>query len=443
MVSLKSYGKVHLDSIEDKIMPIAFEQSSLSVQMRDFSFEMFDDTLVKVNKLSLDFAMANDTMRIDNLYGNAHGIEFWMDSTEIWNVYKAFLLEQKDLKVIVNTHIRASDIDYAQFAPLLETDTTQIGEVALAENFLSDTISSEDPMYIPPYIARGTLGANSVKYGNMILKDISAKFRVDDSLYVADEIKFNAFGGSMVTSVLYDMRYANQQKIEFKNTINGMDIRQLLIDADDFDQTYFTHENIEGMLTSSVNGRILVTGDSIHYDKITMLGNFKLENGGIYEFEPAMELSKFTNLRELDRIVFRTMVSSIFIYDNKVFFPKTDIVSSAIDMAAYGMQSFGKDYEYHLNVHLSDVLLGKSKKLLKRQGMESDVFEGEDKSNRTGLFLVSYDKEGETKNGFDTKSLQRYMKTVIRVHERGLNLIFNPLLQNYSTDIDRKEGKRN
>ncbi|MDD3891821.1 MAG: AsmA family protein [Bacteroidales bacterium] len=430
MVSLKSYGKVHLDSIEDKIMHIAFEQSSISAQMRDFSFEMFDDTLVKVNNLSLDFAMANDTMRIDNLYGNAHGIEFWMDSTEIWNVYKAFLLEQKDLKVIVNTHIRASDIDYAQFAPLLETDSTQV------------SIPEEEPMYIPQYIARGTLSANSVKYDNMVLSDISAKFRVDDSLYIADDIKFNAFGGNMVTSVLYDMRYAGKEKVEFKNTINGMDIRQLLIDANDFGQTYFTHENIEGILTSSVNGRLFVTGDSIHYDKITMLGNFKLENGGIYEFEPAMELSKFTNLRELDRIVFRTMVSSIFIYDNKVFFPKTDIVSSAIDMAAYGMQSFGKDYEYHLNVHLSDVLLGKSQKLLKKQGMESDIFEGEDKSKRSGLFLVSYDKEGETKNGFDTKSLQRYMKTVIRVHERGLNLIFNPLLQNYSTDIDRKEGKR-
>lgn len=429
-LKIKSYGTVNLDSIEQSAMPIAFEQSIIEASIRDFNLSIPDDTLIKVDNLSLDFSMANDTIKVDNLYTNVHGIDLWVDSTEVYNIYKAFLLEQKDIKVIVNTHIRASDIDYAQFAPLLETDSTQV------------SIPEEEPMYIPQYIARGTLRANSVKYDNMLLSDVSAKFRVDDSLYVADDIKFNAFGGSMVTSVLYDMRYADREKVEFKNTINGMDIRQLLIDADDFEQTYFTHENIEGILTSSVNGRLFVTGDSIHYDKITMLGNFKLENGGIYEFEPAMELSKFTNLRELDRIVFRTMVSSIFIYDNKVFFPKTDIVSSAIDMAAYGMQSFGKDYEYHLNVHLSDVLLGKSKKLLKRQGMESDVFEGEDKSKRSGLFLVSYDREGEKKNGFDTKSLQRYMKTVIRVHERGLNLIFNPLLQNYSTDIDRKEGKR-
>ncbi|MDD2277598.1 MAG: AsmA-like C-terminal region-containing protein [Bacteroidales bacterium] len=430
-LNIKSYGTVNLDSIEQSAMPIAFEQSIINGSLRDFNVTLPDDTLIRVDKLSMDFSMANDTIRIKNLFTNVHGIDLWSDSTEIWNVYKAFLLEQKDMKIIVNTHMRASDIDYDKFAPLLETDSTEV------------IVPDEDPMYIPQYIVRGTLKANSVKYGNMVLRDATTKFRVDDSLYVADDLRFNAFGGSMVTSVLYDMRYADQEKVEFKNTIKGMDIRQLLIDANDFDQTYFTHKNIEGILTSSINGRILVTGDSIHYDKIAVLGNFKLENGGIYDFEPAMELSKFTNLRELDRIVFRTMVSSVFIYNNKIFFPQTDIVSSALDMAVYGMESFGDDYEYHLNVHLGDVLLGKSQKLLKRQGMESDVFEGEDKSNRTGLFLVSYKKGKETKNGFDTKQLQKMMKTTIRVHERGLNLIFNPLLQNFSTDIDRKERKRN
>jgi uncharacterized protein involved in outer membrane biogenesis len=453
MVSLKSYGQVHLDSIEDKIMPIAFEQSSLTAQMRDFSFEMFDDTLVRINNLSLDFAMANDTMRIDNLYGNAHGIDFWMDSTEIWNVYKAFLLEQKDQTIIVNTHVRVGDVDYAPFAYLVEEDTTQQQEpapVEIAEQtgnesaIATDSLDVEEPMYIPPYIARGTFGAKSLKYDDIILNDISTKFRVDDSLYVADDLKFNAFGGEMITSVLYDMRYPDQQKVEFKNTINGMDINKLLIDANDFDQTDFTHENISGILTSSVNGRIIVSGDSIHYDKIALLGYFKLENGGIYNFEPAMELAKFTNLRELDNIIFRTMESSIFIHKGKVFFPKTDIVSSALDMSVYGMQAFdaSDDYEYHLIVHLSDVLLGKSDKLLKKQGMETDIFEGDDTADRKGLYLVSYDKDGETKNSFDTKGLQRMMKTVIRVNERGLNLMFNPLLQNFRTDIDRKERKK-
>ncbi|MDY0253903.1 MAG: AsmA-like C-terminal region-containing protein, partial [Tenuifilaceae bacterium] len=224
--------------------------------------------------------------------------------------------------------------------------------------------------------------------------------------------------------------------------IFGMDIHQLLVDADNFGQESFTHENISGKLTSSVDGRIQMQDTTILYDKINLRGNFKLEDGGIYNFEPAMELAKFTNLRELDNIVFRTLESSIFIYGNNVYFPKTDIVSTAVDISAMGMQSFGEDYQYHLTLFLSDVLLGKSDKLLKQQGMEPDGFSSEDDSNRKGLHLVSLKRDGESKHGFDNKRLQRTMSTTIRVNERGLNLIFNPRLVSYNTNIDRGERIR-
>jgi len=113
-----------------------------------------------------------------------------------------------------------------------------------------------------------------------------------------------------------------------------------------------------------------------------------------------------------------------------------------MDMTVYGMDSFEDEYEYHLIVYLSDVLLGKSKKLLKRQGLESDVFEGVDKSKRSGLYLVALKRGGESRYGFDNKRLQQSMNTTIRIQERGLNLIFHPRLVNFSTEFDRKELRR-
>ncbi|MFP4556029.1 MAG: AsmA family protein [Bacteroidales bacterium] len=472
-MSLESYGTIDLDSIEQQAMPIAFEQSKLGLNVKDFSFAMPDDTLSKVNSLNLNFAMANDTIWVDNFHANAHGIDVWIDSTKVWNVYKAFLLEQKDKEIIVNTHIKVSDIDYANFAHLVETDTTQateekedvtlaleegeeatenLQEIAekvdstekepLKEQVAADTTAEETPMYIPPFIARGTFALNSAKYDDIFVQDIFTKFRVDDSLYVIDDFRFKAFGGEMVTSAVYDMRDDSLTTVMFKNKVNKMDVHQMLVDGDNFDQDDISHENISGILTSSVDGRIVMQGDSIYYDKINLMGYFKLENGGIYNFEPAMELSKFTNLRELDNIVFRTLESSVFIYKNNIYFPKTDIVSTAVDMSAYGMQSFDEDYEYHLTLHLSDVLLGKSDKLLEKQGKESDLFEGEDTSERRGLYLVSLNRDGKSKHGFDNKRLQKIMSTTIRIQERGLNLMFHPRLANYSTDLDRKEVKK-
>ena len=242
MVSLNSYGTVHLDSIESQMMPIAFEQSSIEAQVRDFNVEMFDDTLVRVNNLMLDFAMANDTIRVDNLYGEAHGIEFWMDSTEVWNAYKAFLLEQKDQTLIVQTNIKLGDLDYAPFAYLVETDSTQLDSIPApteAQQSIGDTKESkrdstqeEESMYIPPYIVRGSVAVNSVKYGNIFLENLSTLFRVDEKLYVIDKFKLDAFDGSMITSAVYDTRNDSLTNIFFKNEIFGMDIHQLLVDGE-------------------------------------------------------------------------------------------------------------------------------------------------------------------------------------------------------------------
>ena len=475
---LTSYGTVDLDSIDNYIYPIVFEQSTLAMHVTDFNFEMFEDTLVRVRNLSTDFSMANDTMRIDNFYANMHGIEAWADSTEIWNMYKTFLLEQKDKQLIMKTHIKLSDIDYDMFAALMETDTlpkdssalvpvhsenlvvlpetTQNGTseaILTSKNTVSvihenadsklvvpDTAVAET--YIPPFIVNGTVGVKSVKYGDIILTDLHTKFRVDDSLYVLDQFKFNGFGGSMISSVVYDTRQDSIVTVMFKNEINKLDIHKMLVDAKDFDQTEFTHENISGILTSNLEGRVVLQGDSIIYDKIMVMGSFKLENGGIYNYKPITDIGKFTNLRELENIVFKTMESGIFIYNNNIFFPKTDIVSSAIDMSAFGMASFGSDYEYHIKVHLGDVLLGKSDKLLKQQGKESDLFDETDTKERRGLNLLSMNRKGNSSNGFDNQRAQKVMTAEIKVQNRGLSLLFHPKLVNYSTELDRREIKK-
>ncbi|PKP34730.1 MAG: hypothetical protein CVT98_10590, partial [Bacteroidetes bacterium HGW-Bacteroidetes-15] len=88
--------------------------------------------------------------------------------------------------------------------------------------------------------------------------------------------------------------------------------------------------------------------------------------------------------------------------------------------------------------HPGDALFGKTEKLLKQQGMESDVFEGVDKADRKGLHLVAKKRDGDTKYGLDNKGMQRMMNAMIRTNERGLNLLFHPRLFNFSTELERK-----
>lgn len=421
-------GMLNPDSIGDQLMPIVFENSTFAAKVSDFGFSFPNDTLIGIDRLSFKLSMANDTIRLANVSGHYKNLDFRSDSTSIWNVYKAFILDQNNKKLIVNTSLWADKVDYDLFLPFMAEDTTAPPDTA--------------PSTIPQYIIRGIAKANQVKYGKVLISDFSTKFRVDDSLYVLDEMRMKAFGGSMTTSLIYDTRKYPLEVIEFKNESNRVNIKQMLEQNDDFEQDYITHKNIDGVVTGTVYGRVVMQDTNLLYDKFNLLGNFKLENGGIYNFEPAMELSKFTNLNELDNIVFNTLETSVFIYNNQIYFPKTNIVSTAMDMSVYGMQSFGDDYEYHFVVYPGDVMLGKSKKLLKKQGLKDEGFEGPNKAKRSGLYLVALQKGKESKYSFDTKELQSIMKATIRVQERGLNLVFHPHVMNFSTEIDRKETKR-
>ena len=330
-------GTINPDSIDKQIMPILFENSMFAAQIKDFGFSLPNDSLIGVDRLSLTLSMANDTIRLANVNGHYKNLDFRSDSTSIWNVYKTFILGQKDKKLIVNTSLWANYVDYDIFLPFMAEDSTASPDTAAST--------------IPQYIIRGIAKADKVKYGKVLIDDLSTKFRVDDSLYVLDELRMKAFGGNMVTSLVYDTRKYPLEIIEFKNESNRLNIKQLLEQNDDFEQDYITHKNIDGLVTGTVFGRIVMQDTNLLYDKMNLLGNFKLENGGIYNFEPAMELSKFTNLNELNNIVFNTLETSVFIYNNQIYFPKTNIVSTAMDMSVYGMQSFADDYEYHFVVY--------------------------------------------------------------------------------------------
>jgi hypothetical protein len=433
-LNIQSHGQINFDSILAAAIPIAFENSFVNLALHDICFSMKSDTFLTASHLMGNLNLANDTLKIDNFSGKVNQLEFRIDSTLAWNIYKSYFKKEKNKKLIASTNIWINKIDYDMLLPFITTDTV----AARSSTNNADSASKS----IPSYIIRGKLAIDQIKYNNNLLDNLSTKFRISDSLIVIDDLYFKGFEGKMTTSISYDLREVPYKTIEFKNQTQHINLKKILVDNDNFNQTEITDKNIDGAFSGTFYGRIVLGDSGILYDKINLLGNFMIENGGIYNYEPAMQLSKFTNLHELNNIIFRKLESSVFIYDNQIYFPKTDIVSSAMDLSVYGMASFGSDYEYHVIMYPSDILLGKSQNMLKKQGLTGEKFEGENQASRSGIYLVSLKKGNETKNGFDSKQLQMLMKTTIRVEERGLNLVFHPKVFNFSTDFDRKELKK-
>lgn len=462
-LAVNSFGKIDLDSVATQAIPIAFEQTKLTLNAKDIRIkEALNNKKMNIDNFDLDMSLANDTLLINKFFVDMLNTKMSIHSTEITNLYKTFIQERKDTQLIVQTHIKIDSVNYDIIQDFLaslnennkekNSDTDKEKDTKNTDNeSVKDTLKqNNEPKYLlpdlatmglPHFLIRGDLAINYIKYQKNIIDDLSTKFRFADSLYVLDEFKLKTCDGKVNTSVMLDARNWKYPKVDIRNYITDLNLQQLLKNNDNFGDTTLTYDKVSGLLTSELHGRAFFEGDSLVQELLKAKGNFTLKNGKLYNYPPLAEISKsmkiFGGLEELDKLDFNTLKTSIFLYKNEIYIPKTDVVTSSLDFSAFAMQDLSKKgyYEYHLLVHLGDVLMGKSKKLMEKQAEQNK--KEEDKVERKGLELVAISLADKKKYGFDNSSLKAKFKNNLNVQHGFLNLLFNPMLVNFSTDLDR------
>jgi hypothetical protein len=421
---INSRGKLNLDSISSQMEDLIFNKSSLSMNFDKVSVEMPDSTL-SIHKLTGKIKMKSDTIEINNTSGVYEGIDFNIDSTKIVNLYKSYFLNQPT-QLIVDGRFYLGDLDYSMLAPFMATDTLNSNT--------SNTSTSVSSNYT--YSMKGKLGIKKLTYNKVLFENISGMFNLSDSLYLIDQLKFNAFEGILNTSVRYSIKKA-ETILWLKNSIEKMNVTRLLKDFDNFKDYYtptITSDNLSGILTANFDGQFFFTADTFNQGKMRARWDIKLEKGGIYNYQPVQDMAKYLpGVDNLDNLEFKTINTQLFIFKNAVYVPNTLIVSNKLDASAFGMKSLGEDYSYHIEVFLSDLLTGKSKKIIKKQnetGNEITV------AGRKGIRLKSYSIGKKSRNGLDNETDRQQMQNTIRASEGLLKVRFNPYIINYNTGVN-------
>lgn len=436
--NIQSKGKINTDSLDVQLFPILFENSIVDLTFNNISLA-FPDSIMNIDNLSAKIGLKNDRLNIDDFSATYNGLKFEIDSSLVQNIYKAVLLNQKE-ELYVKTHIKLGDIYFDDFKHFIASETIETGidSISTAEETSADTKNWT-------FLIHGSASINSLiidstaledfNINRLHINDISSLFKLTDSSYIVDQFKFKVFEGEMNNSLHYKVREDGTQSLSTHNLIQNMNIRRLLRDLDNFGMdSIITYENISGLFSTDLNTFVQID-DSILIDKMMVSGEITLEKGGVYNFSPAQEISNFTSIKELDNIQFKTLRSNIFMYKNKLYFPRTNIVSNALDIAAFGMQNLAGNSEYHLEVHLSNILFGKSKKRNKKQDKSGE--EIDEKSLKKSSQKVRYTvTEGKSKVGRDTKDARVEMMNKIRVQKKMLDFIFFPKNIHYNTDID-------
>jgi uncharacterized protein involved in outer membrane biogenesis len=426
--NFQSAAHLNLDSLSNQIYELLFEKSSYSAKFEEISVDM-PDTVMNVSHLSGQLNYQSDTFQIDQLGLNYQGMQLDMNDVTASNIYSAVLQNQaKELNVKGNFNV--DDLDYAVLEKFMQYDTTRAEELEVTPLNFS-------------YKIKGRFTGNSIKYGDALFQDIDTKFLLKTSYFVFDSLKMNAFEGQSLSSVKIQIQPEEKIDIYFKTDISKMNVSKMIKGFHQYiEYEDLKSENVQGVLSTQMDGKIVLQDFEPVYNSLLLNGNLTVENGALINIKPIMEVEKIKGigLKNMDSLYFSTLNSSVFLFNREIYIPRTEIKSSSFDAMFLGMYSFGEDYEYHIRMFLGEVLSSKSKENLRKQaqadGFGDDV-EMDEKTltkGRTSIYLVSKSEDGKEKAGFDTKHERTNMKAKVNLQKQMVDMRFHPALVKYNTE---------
>lgn len=218
----------------------------------------------------------------------------------------------------------------------------------------------------------------------------------------------------------------NNKSVLSKGIFNvaNVDVNRAFTSFRNFGQNFLKAENIAGSLSGSFS--LLLPLDSMLNPQISSLtaeGKYLLADGGLINFEPVKQLSSFIELSELENIHFEQMQNDFFIRSNYLYIPQMQVRSSAVDLSVNGKHSFDNDYEYHVQVLLSEIL---SKKRKRNKNTVTEFGEVQDDGlGRTSMLLKIVGKGENIKVSYDMKAAAKEVKENFNSERKSLRNILN------------------
>ncbi len=424
---LESAATLDLDSLSEHVYSLIFEKSRFDVELDKMSV-LGEDSLMSVNNLTGKVRVLGDSLWLERLSAEYLGMRLALGDVSVDGLYSAVLLNQAG-ELRVNGDFSVDNFDYALVENLMAEDT-------LAQ---ADSSAFTEPINFS-YKINGRIAAKRVRYNDAVFSDVSSKFLVKENYYVLDSFKVGGFDGSALSSVKIEMLPNNKMVTHFKTDLKNMNVSSLMENFGEYiDYEEIKAENVKGKVSAKLDGEIVLVDFEPEYESMMLKGDLTIENGALLNVKPVMEVEKIPGigLRNMDSLFFSTLNSSLFLFKNELYIPRTEIRSTSFDAMFLGMYSFGEDYAYHIRMFLGEVLSSKSKANLKKQARDAGFDEEDEKDitkGRTSIYVVSKSEGGKEKAGFDNKRDRANMVARVNLQQQMVNLNFHPKLVKYDTE---------
>lgn len=155
-------------------------------------------------------------------------------------------------------------------------------------------------------------------------------------------------------------------------TLKNLDLNKVLIKADNFGQQYIVNENVKGILSGKINGKIKLYPDFFPIiNESDLKINVEFKNGVLMNYGPIKGLSSFFGDRNLNYIRFDTLRNQFELKNNELKIPAMTINSSLGFIELSGSQNLSNnEMNYNARIPVSLITQIGANKLFGRKNKD-------------------------------------------------------------------------
>lgn len=189
-------------------------------------------------------------------------------------------------------------------------------------------------------------------YNKIDLQNIKADLRITPTHYVyVDTLRMDAAGGNIQLKGYFNGSDPKHIYMQPDLVMNNVDLDKLLLKFENFGQDHLVSENLQGKLTSRIQGKIRVYPDMVpDLDQSTLEMDVKVLNGRLKNYDPMLALSDYMGDKNLRNIRFDTLQNNLKIIKGKINIPAMRIESSLGHIEISGTHDSDQNIDYFVRI---------------------------------------------------------------------------------------------
>lgn len=310
----------------------------------------------RVEDIDADLVLEGNDARIDGLKATVQGNTVSMRGT-LRDLMPYLLFD--DQRLTIDAEATSARLDLAAWLRGGESQRKDSGsgyELSLPATITLDLRARVDQIVFEEFIATGIQGT----------------VRMKERMLRVAPVTFNTASGAVLGSLELDARGArgSDHHLAIDAVFQGMDIKQLFREFQDFGQDFIGHRHLSGTSQARVELRAPLSPSlSIDMQRLRCSVDIAIDQGGIRGHRPLMEVADhlrsnklvapFVNtkaLREqLADVRFARLENRIEIRDGAVHIPTMEVRSNTLDIEMSGTHWFDDRIDHHINFRLGDL----------------------------------------------------------------------------------------